>query len=207
VGQIRAILASWNAIERPSAPAVASEMGLKPRTLNRLLSKEGTSFIRLLKDARYESAQRLESSAPIYQSPGRKARGRKVPFRAFRRCHRQHQPMAPSRGLPDAVKLWSGGQPGKSKSAIPASKPRSAVRKQLPRHDLPSRRRRTSLDRRLPSSGEHTMNIRSGCIAAAGALSLFWPVGSPGLVHRRLRPSTKWGIIAHGVSARQSLRH
>jgi AraC-like DNA-binding protein len=67
VGQIRAILASWNAIERPSAPAIASEMGLKPRTLNRLLSKEGTSFIRLLKDARYDSAQQLlrDPSAPI----------------------------------------------------------------------------------------------------------------------------------------------
>ncbi len=67
MGQIRAILASWKAIERPSAPAVASELGLKPRTLNRLLSKEGTSFIRLLKDARYESAQQLlrDPSAPI----------------------------------------------------------------------------------------------------------------------------------------------
>jgi AraC-like DNA-binding protein len=67
VGQIRAIQASWNAIERPSAPAVASEMGLKPHTLNRLLSKEGTSFIRLLKDARYESAQTLlrDPSAPV----------------------------------------------------------------------------------------------------------------------------------------------
>jgi AraC-like DNA-binding protein len=67
VGQIRAILASWNAIERPSAPAVASELGLKPRTLNRLLSKEGTSFIWLLKDARHETAQQLlrDPSAPI----------------------------------------------------------------------------------------------------------------------------------------------
>jgi AraC-like DNA-binding protein len=67
VGQIRAILSSWNAIERPSAPAVAAEMGLKPRTLNRLLSKEGTSFIRLLKDARYKNAQRMlrDPSTPV----------------------------------------------------------------------------------------------------------------------------------------------
>jgi AraC-like DNA-binding protein len=67
VGQIRAILASWKAVERPSAPAIALELGLKPRTLNRLLGKEGTSFIRLLKDARYESAQRLlrDPSAPV----------------------------------------------------------------------------------------------------------------------------------------------
>jgi AraC-like DNA-binding protein len=67
VGQIRAILAAWNAIERPSAPAVASRMGLKPRTLNRLLSKEGTSFIRLLKDARYKNAEHMlrDPSAPI----------------------------------------------------------------------------------------------------------------------------------------------
>jgi AraC-like DNA-binding protein len=66
-GQIRAVLASWKAVERPSAPAVASELGLKPRTLNRLLSKEGTSFIRLLKDARYETAQQLlrDPAAPI----------------------------------------------------------------------------------------------------------------------------------------------
>jgi AraC-like DNA-binding protein len=34
-------------------------MGLKPRTLNRLLSKEGTSFIRLLKDARYKNAEHM----------------------------------------------------------------------------------------------------------------------------------------------------
>jgi AraC-like DNA-binding protein len=67
VGQIRAALASWKAVERPSAPAVASELGLKPRTLNRLLSKDGTSFIRLLNDAHYETAQRLlrDPLAPI----------------------------------------------------------------------------------------------------------------------------------------------
>jgi AraC-like DNA-binding protein len=67
VEQIQAILAAWNAIERPSAPVVALEMGLKPRTLNRLLNKEGTSFIRLLKDSRFENAQQLlrDPSAPI----------------------------------------------------------------------------------------------------------------------------------------------
>jgi AraC-like DNA-binding protein len=66
-GQIRVLLASWNTIERPSAPSVALELGLKQRTLNRLLSKEGTSFIRLLEDARFEQAQQLlkDSSVPM----------------------------------------------------------------------------------------------------------------------------------------------
>jgi AraC-like DNA-binding protein len=65
VGEVRAIIASWNAIDRPSATAVASELGLKPRTLNRLLGREGTSFIRTLEDARYERARRLlRESAP-----------------------------------------------------------------------------------------------------------------------------------------------
>jgi AraC-like DNA-binding protein len=59
VGEVQAIIASWDAIDRPSAPAVASELGLNPRTLNRILGRQGTSFIRLLEDARYESARRL----------------------------------------------------------------------------------------------------------------------------------------------------
>lgn len=66
-GEARAIIASWRMIGRPSATAVASELGLKPRTLNRLLGKEGTSFIRMLEDAQYESAQRLlrDATAPV----------------------------------------------------------------------------------------------------------------------------------------------
>ncbi|MGD0108292.1 MAG: helix-turn-helix domain-containing protein [Rhodopila sp.] len=67
VGEVQAILASGNATDRPSAPSVASRLGLKSRTLNRLLGKKGTSFIRLLEAKRYDSAQRLlrESAVPI----------------------------------------------------------------------------------------------------------------------------------------------
>ena len=66
-GEVRAIIASWKMIGRPSAPAVASELGFKPRTLNRLLGREGISFIRMLADAQYENAQRLlrDSTAPV----------------------------------------------------------------------------------------------------------------------------------------------
>jgi AraC-like DNA-binding protein len=59
VGEVREVLASWNAVDEPSASAVASALGLQPRTLNRLLGKTGTRFNRLLEDARYDTAQRL----------------------------------------------------------------------------------------------------------------------------------------------------
>lgn len=67
VGEVQAILASGNIIGTPSALAVASKLGLKPRTLHRLLGKQGTSFTRLLEDKRYDSAQRLlrDSAASI----------------------------------------------------------------------------------------------------------------------------------------------
>ncbi|MEA2730954.1 MAG: hypothetical protein QOD93_6970 [Acetobacteraceae bacterium] len=67
VGEVQAIIASWDAIDRPSAHAVASELGLNPRTLHRILGRQGTSFIRLLEDARYESARRLlrDSTGPV----------------------------------------------------------------------------------------------------------------------------------------------
>jgi AraC-like DNA-binding protein len=58
-GQVRAVLSSWNAVDRPSAPAVAASLGLHPRTLNRLLGKTGTRFNRMLGDTRYETAQRM----------------------------------------------------------------------------------------------------------------------------------------------------
>jgi AraC-like DNA-binding protein len=57
VGEVRSVLASWTRIERPSAPAVALELGLQPRTLNRYLAKTGTGFNKMLEDARYERAQ------------------------------------------------------------------------------------------------------------------------------------------------------
>ncbi|HBK08988.1 MAG TPA: hypothetical protein DDZ81_24545 [Acetobacteraceae bacterium] len=67
VGEVSEALASWNAVEKPSAPAIASALGLQPRTLNRLLGKTGTSFNRLLEAARYETAQRMlrDPAAPI----------------------------------------------------------------------------------------------------------------------------------------------
>jgi AraC-like DNA-binding protein len=51
----------------PSAPAVASKLGLKPRTLHRLLGEQGTSFTHLLEHNRYDSARRLlrDSPSPI----------------------------------------------------------------------------------------------------------------------------------------------
>jgi len=59
VGEVRAVLASWNGVDRPSAATVASMLGLHPRTLNRLLGKTGTRFNRMLGDTRYETAQRM----------------------------------------------------------------------------------------------------------------------------------------------------
>jgi AraC-like DNA-binding protein len=58
-GEVREALASWNAVDKPSAPAIATALGLQPRTLNRLLSKTGTSFNQLLEAAQYETAQRM----------------------------------------------------------------------------------------------------------------------------------------------------
>jgi AraC-like DNA-binding protein len=62
--EVRAVLVSWTGADRPSAPAVASLLGLQPRTLNRLLRRRGTSFKRILEEVRYESAkQKLRDSA------------------------------------------------------------------------------------------------------------------------------------------------
>jgi AraC-like DNA-binding protein len=57
--EVRTVLASWNAVDKPSAPAVAASLGVHPRTLNRLLGKTGTRFNRMLGDTRYETAQRM----------------------------------------------------------------------------------------------------------------------------------------------------
>jgi AraC-like DNA-binding protein len=67
VGEVQVILAAGNPIGVPSAPTVASKLGLKPRTLHRLLAKQGTSFIRLLEAKRYDRAQQLlrDPAAPI----------------------------------------------------------------------------------------------------------------------------------------------
>jgi AraC-like DNA-binding protein len=67
VGEVQAILASGNPIDVPLAPVVASKLGLKPRTLHRLLGKQGTSLTRLLGAERYDRAQRMlrDSAAPI----------------------------------------------------------------------------------------------------------------------------------------------
>jgi AraC-like DNA-binding protein len=67
VGEVRQALAAWNDVDRPSAPAVASALGVQPRTLNRLLSKTGTSFNRVLEETRYEAAQRRlrDPAAPV----------------------------------------------------------------------------------------------------------------------------------------------
>lgn len=66
-GEVRSALAAWKVTSRPSAPAVASQLGLKPRTLHRLLCREGTSFIRMLENAQYETARRLlrDPTAPV----------------------------------------------------------------------------------------------------------------------------------------------
>nr|WP_294521844.1 AraC family transcriptional regulator [uncultured Rhodopila sp.] len=57
--EVRTVLAAWNAVDKPSAPAVAASLGVHPRTLNRLLGKSGTRFNRMLGDTRYETAQRM----------------------------------------------------------------------------------------------------------------------------------------------------
>lgn len=67
VGEVRETLASWKPIGKPSATAVASALGLQPRTLSRLLGKTGTNFNRMLEEARYETAQRMlrDPVAPV----------------------------------------------------------------------------------------------------------------------------------------------
>ena len=57
--EVRRMLASWNAVDKPSAPAVAASLGVHPRTLNRLLGKAGTRYNRMLGDTRYATAQRM----------------------------------------------------------------------------------------------------------------------------------------------------
>jgi AraC-like DNA-binding protein len=59
VGEVSTVLASWSGVGGPSASAVASALGLKPRTLNRLLSIAGTSLNQMLDDRRFQTAQRM----------------------------------------------------------------------------------------------------------------------------------------------------
>jgi AraC-like DNA-binding protein len=59
VEEVSMVLASWGGVGGPSASAVASALGLKPRTLNRLLSIAGTSLNQMLEDRRFETAQRM----------------------------------------------------------------------------------------------------------------------------------------------------
>jgi AraC-like DNA-binding protein len=59
VGEVDTVLASWKGVGGPSASAVASALGLKPRTVNRLLSNAGTSLNQMLGARRYETAQRM----------------------------------------------------------------------------------------------------------------------------------------------------
>ena len=65
--KVRTILASWNGIGSPSAPAVASLLGLQPRKLNRMLAKTGTRYNRMLGDMRYETAKKMlrDPGAPM----------------------------------------------------------------------------------------------------------------------------------------------
>jgi AraC-like DNA-binding protein len=67
VGEVRRALASWNAVERPSGPAIASAIGLQSRTLNRLLRKSGTNFNQLREAVLYETAQQMlgDANAPV----------------------------------------------------------------------------------------------------------------------------------------------
>jgi AraC-like DNA-binding protein len=67
VGEVREALASWNGVDKPSAPAVASALGIQPRTLHRLLGKTGTSFNRVLEGTRFEAARRMlrDPAAPV----------------------------------------------------------------------------------------------------------------------------------------------
>jgi hypothetical protein len=57
VDEIRQALTARNGANLPSATAIAWALGLRPRTLNRVLGKPGTGFNRLLGEARFESAQ------------------------------------------------------------------------------------------------------------------------------------------------------
>lgn len=65
--EVRAVLASWNPAERPSATEVALVLGLQPRRLNRLLGKSGSSVSQMLEHTRYQTAQRMlrDPVAPI----------------------------------------------------------------------------------------------------------------------------------------------
>jgi AraC-like DNA-binding protein len=59
VGEVGTVLASWSGVNGPSASAVASVLGLKPGTLNRLLTIAGTSLNQMLEDRRFKTAQRM----------------------------------------------------------------------------------------------------------------------------------------------------
>jgi AraC-like DNA-binding protein len=59
LGEVQGILASGNAIGVPSASAVALKLGVKQRTLHRLLGKQGTSLTRLLEAKRYDRAKQM----------------------------------------------------------------------------------------------------------------------------------------------------
>ncbi|HET6606845.1 MAG TPA: AraC family transcriptional regulator ligand-binding domain-containing protein [Rhodopila sp.] len=67
VGEVRQALASWNAVQRPSGPAIASAIGLQSRTLNRLLRKSGTNFNQLREAALYETARQMlgDANTPV----------------------------------------------------------------------------------------------------------------------------------------------
>jgi AraC-like DNA-binding protein len=59
VNKVRTVLMSWTGVGSPSANAICSALGLKPRTLNRLLKVSGTGLNQMLEDWRYETAQRM----------------------------------------------------------------------------------------------------------------------------------------------------
>ena len=64
-GELGAVFAAWNGVGGPSVSAVASALGLKIRTLNRLLKYAGVSLNQMLEDKRYETAREMLRDAAV----------------------------------------------------------------------------------------------------------------------------------------------
>jgi AraC-like DNA-binding protein len=91
VAQVSAVIASRLRLGVPTLSAVARQLAMAPRTLQRRLAAEGTTFERLTDDVRRRTAERLLRDASLAVGEIGYLLGFSEPSafqRAFRRWHR-----------------------------------------------------------------------------------------------------------------------
>jgi AraC-like DNA-binding protein len=63
--ELNTVLAAWSGVGGPSVSAVASALGLKVRTLNRLMKYAGINLNQMLEEKRYETAREMLRDATV----------------------------------------------------------------------------------------------------------------------------------------------